>query len=35
MVKRLYLSPPYLTGEELALVQEAIESRWVAPLGPQ
>jgi dTDP-4-amino-4,6-dideoxygalactose transaminase len=35
MVKRLYLSPPYLTGEELALVQEAIESGWVAPLGPQ
>lgn len=35
MVKRLYLSPPCLTGEELALVQEAIESGWVAPLGPQ
>jgi len=35
LTERLYLSPPYLTGEELALVQEAIESGWVAPLGPQ
>jgi dTDP-4-amino-4,6-dideoxygalactose transaminase len=33
--ERLYLSPPYLAGEELALVQEAIESGWIAPLGPQ
>jgi dTDP-4-amino-4,6-dideoxygalactose transaminase len=35
LTERLYLSPPCLTGEELALVQEAIESGWVAPLGPQ
>ena len=32
--KRIYLSPPHLGGEELALVQEAIASNWIAPLGP-
>jgi dTDP-4-amino-4,6-dideoxygalactose transaminase len=35
MVKRLYLSPPYLSGEEQAFVQEALASGWIAPLGPQ
>ena len=32
---RIYLSPPHLSGRELELVREAIESNWVAPLGPQ
>ena len=32
---RIYLSPPHLSGRELELLQEAIESNWVAPLGPQ
>ncbi len=32
---RIYLSPPHLSGEELNLVQEAIASNWIAPLGPQ
>lgn len=31
---RVYLSPPYLTGEEEKLVAEAIASNWIAPLGP-
>ncbi len=31
---RLFLSPPHLTGSELELVREAIESNWIAPLGP-
>jgi dTDP-4-amino-4,6-dideoxygalactose transaminase len=31
---RIYLSPPHLTGHELELLGEAIESNWVAPLGP-
>jgi pyridoxal phosphate-dependent aminotransferase EpsN len=31
---RLYLSPPHLGGEELALVQDAFASNWIAPLGP-
>jgi pyridoxal phosphate-dependent aminotransferase EpsN len=32
---RVYLSPPHLTGEERALVEEAFASNWIAPLGPQ
>ena len=31
---RIYLSPPHLTGRELELVKDAIDSNWVAPLGP-
>jgi dTDP-4-amino-4,6-dideoxygalactose transaminase len=31
---RIYLSPPHLTGRELDLVKDAIDSNWVAPLGP-
>jgi dTDP-4-amino-4,6-dideoxygalactose transaminase len=32
--KRLYLSPPHMSGEELVLLTEAFQSNWVAPLGP-
>ncbi len=32
---RIYLSPPHLSGRELELLREAVESNWVAPLGPQ
>jgi len=31
---RIYLSPPHVTGRELELVQDAIASNWIAPLGP-
>ncbi len=31
---RLYLSPPWVGGEEQKLVAEAIASNWIAPLGP-
>jgi dTDP-4-amino-4,6-dideoxygalactose transaminase len=31
---RIYLSPPHLTGRELELLQDAIDSNWIAPLGP-
>ena len=31
---RLYLSPPDLAGTELDLLRDAIESNWIAPLGP-
>lgn len=34
MKRRVYLSPPYVTGDELPLVQEAFASNWIAPLGP-
>ena len=33
-MKRIYLSPPHMSGRELDLVRDAIESNWVAPLGP-
>jgi dTDP-4-amino-4,6-dideoxygalactose transaminase len=32
--KRIYLSSPTMHGEELDFIHEAIESNWVAPLGP-
>lgn len=31
---RLYLSPPHLSGRELEYLKDAIDSNWVAPLGP-
>jgi dTDP-4-amino-4,6-dideoxygalactose transaminase len=34
MVKRIYLSPPHMSGEEMLFVQEAFETNWVAPVGP-
>jgi dTDP-4-amino-4,6-dideoxygalactose transaminase len=33
--KRNFLSPPHMGGEELAFIQEAFESNYIAPLGPQ
>ncbi len=32
---RLYLSPPHLSGDELGLLAEAIDSNWITTLGPQ
>lgn len=32
--KRIYLSPPHLSGAEAGRLLEALESNWVAPLGP-
>lgn len=32
---RIYLSPPHLTGRERELLAEALDSNWIAPLGPQ
>lgn len=34
-MKRVYLSPPHLSGLEESYIQEALASGWVAPLGPQ
>lgn len=33
--KRIYLSPPHMSGRELELINEVFESNWIAPLGPQ
>lgn len=32
--KRIYLSPPHMSGNELKLIREAFASNWIAPLGP-
>ena len=32
---RIYLSPPHLSGRERELLLEAVDSNWIAPLGPQ
>ncbi|MDP2138584.1 MAG: DegT/DnrJ/EryC1/StrS family aminotransferase [Candidatus Didemnitutus sp.] len=31
---RIYLSSPHMGGDEIALVQEAFATNWIAPLGP-
>lgn len=31
---RIFLSPPHLNGQEIALVHEAFASNYIAPLGP-
>ena len=33
-LKKLWLSSPHLGEEELGFVQEAFDSNWIAPLGP-
>ena len=32
--RRIFLSPPHMGGQELAFVQEAFESNYIAPVGP-
>lgn len=34
MKKRIYLASPHMGGEEIKYINEAFESNWVAPLGP-
>lgn len=33
--KRIYLSSPHLGGTEKRFLEEALDSNWIAPLGPQ
>ncbi|MFH0725712.1 MAG: aminotransferase class I/II-fold pyridoxal phosphate-dependent enzyme [Pseudomonadota bacterium] len=32
---RIYLSPPHMSGQEIRFVQDAFDSNYIAPLGPQ
>ena len=32
--KRIYLSPPQMSGREQKYIEEAFASNWIAPLGP-
>ena len=34
MRERIYLASPHMGGEEKAFVNEAFDTNWVAPLGP-
>ncbi len=34
MSKRIWLSPPHMGGSEQKYIQEAFDSNWIAPLGP-
>jgi dTDP-4-amino-4,6-dideoxygalactose transaminase len=31
---RIFLSPPHLDGDERDLLLDALDSNWIAPLGP-
>ena len=33
-LKRIFLSPPHMGGEEMRFIEEAFESNYIAPLGP-
>lgn len=36
MIKpRIHLSPPHQSGREAALLEQALQSNWIAPFGPQ
>jgi len=35
MTKRIYLSPPHMSGMEKKYIEETFASNWIAPLGPQ
>jgi len=32
--KRIYLSPPHMSGREMKYIADAFDQNWVAPLGP-
>lgn len=34
MHKKIYLSPPHMSGREQDYISEAFRSNWIAPLGP-
>ncbi|MFB6649930.1 DegT/DnrJ/EryC1/StrS family aminotransferase, partial [Bacillus toyonensis] len=32
--KRIYLSSPHMSGNEQTYIQDAFDTNWIAPLGP-
>jgi len=34
MNKKIWLSPPHMSGNEMKYIQQAFDSNWIAPLGP-
>ena len=33
-MSKIYISPPHLCGDEITMLRDAVESNWIAPLGP-
>ena len=33
--KRIFLSPPHMSGLEMRFIEEAFASNYIAPIGPQ
>lgn len=33
-MKKIYLSPPHMSGKELEYVKEVFDQNWIAPIGP-
>ena len=34
-MKKIWLSPPHLSGNELQKIQQVFQENWIAPVGPQ
>ncbi|TLU98051.1 aminotransferase class I/II-fold pyridoxal phosphate-dependent enzyme [Dyadobacter luticola] len=34
MTPRIWLSPPHMNGHEMKYIQEAFDTNWIAPIGP-
>jgi len=34
-MKKIYLSPPHMSGKELDYIKKAFDDNWIAPIGPQ
>lgn len=34
MAYKIYLSPPHMSGREMQYIQEAFDTNWIAPVGP-
>ncbi len=34
MIEKIYLSSPHMGGKERNFVEQAFETNWIAPLGP-
>ena len=33
-MKKIYLSPPHMSGKELEYVKDVFKDNWIAPVGP-
>jgi len=33
-LRKIYLSPPHMSGKERSYIDDAFETNWIAPLGP-